>query len=152
MKLEVTAPRSFTGRVWKFEEEINTDLVIPNFAVLMPVEEQLRHCFSANRPGWVDEVRPGDAVAVSPTATALVAERARLVELPPDPVDLTVERVASVAAAVDVVLLDTAEVAGPDGDPVWTAARRRRVLRRFAARGFRPTFEAEDVFVLERRG
>ena len=99
-----------------------------------------------------DEVRPGDAVAVSPTATALVAERARLVELPPDPVDLTVERVASVAAAVDVVLLDTAEVAGPDGDPVWTAARRRRVLRRFAARGFRPTFEAEDVFVLERRG
>ncbi|MBX3286195.1 MAG: DUF2079 domain-containing protein [Actinobacteria bacterium] len=97
-----------------------------------------------------DAIGPDDAVAVSPTATALVAERARVVELPPDPVDLTVERVASVSRAVDAVLLDTAQAAGPDGDPVWTEQRRRRVLRRFAAGGLRPTFEAEDVFVLER--
>ena len=55
---------TFTGKVWKFEHDINTDLVIPNFAVLMPVEEQLQHCFSANRPGWVDEVQPGDALVV----------------------------------------------------------------------------------------
>ncbi len=52
----------FTGKVWKFGDDINTDLVIPNFAVLMPLEEQLQHCFSANRPGWVDEVRPGDVL------------------------------------------------------------------------------------------
>ena len=38
--------------------------MIPNFAVLMPVEEQLQHCFSANRPGWVDEVQPGDVLVV----------------------------------------------------------------------------------------
>jgi len=55
---------TFTGRVWKFEHDINTDLVIPNFAVLMPVEEQLQHCFSANRPGWVDEVQRGDVLVV----------------------------------------------------------------------------------------
>src|SRR5262245_8793574 len=54
----------FSGRVWKFEHDINTDLVIPNFAVLMSLEEQLPHCFSANRPGWVDEVRPGDVLVV----------------------------------------------------------------------------------------
>jgi 3-isopropylmalate/(R)-2-methylmalate dehydratase small subunit len=53
---------TFTGRVWKFGDDINTDLVIPNFAVLMPLEEQLQHCFSANRPGWVDEVQPGDVL------------------------------------------------------------------------------------------
>src|SRR3974390_3783286 len=53
---------TFTGRVWKFGDDINTDLVIPNFAVLMTLEEQLRHCFSANRPGWVDEVQPGDVI------------------------------------------------------------------------------------------
>src|SRR5262245_43424999 len=52
----------FSGRVWKFEHDINTDLVIPNFAVLMTVEEQLEHCFSANRPGWVQEVQPGDVL------------------------------------------------------------------------------------------
>jgi 3-isopropylmalate/(R)-2-methylmalate dehydratase small subunit len=55
---------TFSGRVWKFEHDINTDLVIPNFAVLMSVEEQLEHCFSANRPGWVDEVQPGDVMVV----------------------------------------------------------------------------------------
>ena len=55
---------TFSGKVWKFEHDINTDLVIPNFAVLMPVEDQLQHCFSANRPGWVDEVQPGDALVV----------------------------------------------------------------------------------------
>jgi len=55
---------TFSGKVWTFEHDINTDLVIPNFAVLMPVEEQLAHCFSANRPGWFDEVQPGDVLVV----------------------------------------------------------------------------------------
>jgi 3-isopropylmalate/(R)-2-methylmalate dehydratase small subunit len=53
---------TFTGKVWKFGDDINTDLVIPNFAVLMPLEEQLQHCFSANRPDWVKEVQPGDVL------------------------------------------------------------------------------------------
>ncbi len=51
-----------TGKVWKFGDDINTDLVIPNFAVLMTKEEQLEHVFSANRPGWKDEVQPGDVL------------------------------------------------------------------------------------------
>lgn len=55
---------TFTGKVWTFGHDINTDLAIPNFAVLMPVEEQLQHCFSANRPGWVDEVEAGDVMVV----------------------------------------------------------------------------------------
>jgi 3-isopropylmalate/(R)-2-methylmalate dehydratase small subunit len=54
--------KTFGGKVWKFGDDINTDLVIPNFAVLMPLEEQLQHCFSANRPGWVDEMEPGDVL------------------------------------------------------------------------------------------
>ena len=55
---------TFTGKVWVFDHDINTDLVIPNFAVLMTLEEQLEHCFSANRPGWVDEVAAGDVLVV----------------------------------------------------------------------------------------
>jgi 3-isopropylmalate/(R)-2-methylmalate dehydratase small subunit len=50
------------GRVWKFGDDINTDLVIPGFAIFMPADEQPRHCFSANRPGWVDEVAEGDVL------------------------------------------------------------------------------------------
>lgn len=55
-------PSVIKGKVWKFGHDINTDLVIPGFAVLLSREEQYRHCFSANRPGWVDEVRPGDVL------------------------------------------------------------------------------------------
>jgi 3-isopropylmalate/(R)-2-methylmalate dehydratase small subunit len=50
------------GRVWKFGHDINTDLVIPSFAIFMAADEQPRHCFSANRPGWVDEVQEGDVL------------------------------------------------------------------------------------------
>ena len=46
------------GKVWKFGSDINTDLVIPNFAIYLPRNEQPQHCFVANRPGWVDEVQP----------------------------------------------------------------------------------------------
>ena len=41
-----------TGKVWKFGHDINTDLVIPNFAVLMPVEEQLEHVL-LRQPPWL---------------------------------------------------------------------------------------------------
>jgi 3-isopropylmalate/(R)-2-methylmalate dehydratase small subunit len=50
------------GRVWKFGDDINTDLVIPGFAIYLSADEQPRHCFSANRPGWVDEVAEGDVL------------------------------------------------------------------------------------------
>ena len=53
---------TFKGRVWRFGDDINTDLVIPGFAIFLPRDEQPRHCFSANRPGWVNEVQPGDVL------------------------------------------------------------------------------------------
>jgi len=49
-----------TGRVWRFGDNINTDLMIPNHVLHASEEEQLKAVFSANRPGWVDEVRKGD--------------------------------------------------------------------------------------------
>jgi 3-isopropylmalate/(R)-2-methylmalate dehydratase small subunit len=53
---------TFRGRVWVFGDDINTDLVIPHFAQLMTAAEQAPFCFSANRPGWVDQVEPGDVL------------------------------------------------------------------------------------------
>lgn len=50
----------FEARVWKFGDNINTDLILPIQAFYLTAQEQTRHVFSANRPGWVDEVRPGD--------------------------------------------------------------------------------------------
>ena len=53
---------SFKGRVWKFGDDINTDLMVPAIAMTKPAEERLKYCFSANRPGWVDMVKEGDII------------------------------------------------------------------------------------------
>ena len=50
------------GRVWLFGDHVNTDLIFPNRAFRLPEPEQHRQVFSANRPGWVDKVRPGDLI------------------------------------------------------------------------------------------
>jgi 3-isopropylmalate/(R)-2-methylmalate dehydratase small subunit len=50
----------FEARVWKFGDNINTDLILPNAAFYLTPQEQLRYIFRANRPGWVDLVQPGD--------------------------------------------------------------------------------------------
>lgn len=50
------------GTAWVFGDDINTDLILPGAAFLLPVEEQIKYCFSANRPGWCDEVQPGDII------------------------------------------------------------------------------------------
>jgi 3-isopropylmalate/(R)-2-methylmalate dehydratase small subunit len=50
------------GRVWCFGDDIDTDLIQPMHAMLGPLERQPRHVFEANRPGWVDEVAPGDVI------------------------------------------------------------------------------------------
>jgi 3-isopropylmalate/(R)-2-methylmalate dehydratase small subunit len=48
------------GRVWKFGDNINTDLMMPNVAYEFPPQEQPKFVFSANRPGWSAQVTKGD--------------------------------------------------------------------------------------------
>jgi 3-isopropylmalate/(R)-2-methylmalate dehydratase small subunit len=49
------------GRVWLFaEDNLNTDLMMPQIVFGKPVDEQVRHVFATYRPGWVDQVQPGD--------------------------------------------------------------------------------------------
>jgi 3-isopropylmalate/(R)-2-methylmalate dehydratase small subunit len=50
----------FKARVWKFGDNINTDLILPNVAFYLTPQEQVKYIFRANRPGWVDLVQPGD--------------------------------------------------------------------------------------------
>jgi len=50
------------GRAWVFGDDINTDLILPGSAFLLSVEEQAKYCFSANRPGWSEQVGPGDLI------------------------------------------------------------------------------------------
>ncbi len=50
----------FKARVWKFGDNINTDLILPVQAFYLPAAEQPKYVFHANRPGWADQVAPGD--------------------------------------------------------------------------------------------
>lgn len=50
------------GKVWLFGDEMNTDLIYPQEAFRLPVEEGIKLAFSANRPGWSDMVSPGDII------------------------------------------------------------------------------------------
>ena len=95
-----------------------------------------------------DLVGPNAAVAVSPSSSALVAERADVIELPTDPADLTPFRLSQVARQVDVVFLDTSGVNPRTGDPRWTTAQVERTLERLRTQAFRVTFEAEGIYLL----
>jgi 3-isopropylmalate/(R)-2-methylmalate dehydratase small subunit len=50
------------GKVWVFGDDINTDLIAPTPYIYMPAKEQARHVFEASRPGWVDQIEPGDFI------------------------------------------------------------------------------------------
>jgi 3-isopropylmalate/(R)-2-methylmalate dehydratase small subunit len=50
----------FTARIWKVGDNINTDLILPNRAFYLGIEEQPAYVFSANRPGWSAQVPQGD--------------------------------------------------------------------------------------------
>ena len=53
---------SITGKVWVFGDNLNTDAMYPAFAMKMDPPEAARHIFYEVRPGWTDEVSPGDIV------------------------------------------------------------------------------------------
>lgn len=52
----------FTGKVWVFGDNLNTDDMYPGFALKMDPPEAARHVFYQVRPGWTDQVTPGDIV------------------------------------------------------------------------------------------
>ena len=51
-----------SAKVWTFGENINTDLILPGDMLFVTEEEQRWAVFRANRPGWVNQVQPGDII------------------------------------------------------------------------------------------
>ncbi len=52
----------FQGKVWVFGDNLNTDAMYPAFALKMEPTEAAKHIFYEVRPGWTDQVSPGDIV------------------------------------------------------------------------------------------
>jgi 3-isopropylmalate/(R)-2-methylmalate dehydratase small subunit len=48
------------GPVWRFGDDINTDLILPIPVIPLPVADRPQHMFRANRPGWAAQVQPGE--------------------------------------------------------------------------------------------
>ena len=52
-----------SGRVWCFGDDVDTDQMAP-WNTLTSVWEERREAIMAGRPGWVDQVTPGDILVV----------------------------------------------------------------------------------------
>lgn len=50
------------GRVWKFGDNIDTDVLAPGLYMKSPLSELARHCLEAVEPRFAAEVQPGDIV------------------------------------------------------------------------------------------
>ena len=50
------------GRVWKFGDNLDTDVLAPGQYMKFGIEEIARHCLETVRPEFVSRVRPGDVV------------------------------------------------------------------------------------------
>ncbi|GAA0998049.1 3-isopropylmalate dehydratase small subunit [Acrocarpospora macrocephala] len=56
------ARAQFTARTWVFGDNMDTDLMLPGPYLWRSPADRAKVVFSANRPGWVDEVKQGDAL------------------------------------------------------------------------------------------
>lgn len=53
----------FRGKVWKFGDNVDTDLIIPaRFLNVSDVEELAKNCFADIRAGFMDMITPGDII------------------------------------------------------------------------------------------
>ena len=51
-----------TGRVWKFGDDVNTDLLAPGIYMKLPLHELASHCLETLAPEFSTQVLPGDFV------------------------------------------------------------------------------------------
>ncbi len=50
------------GKVWKFGDEINTDIIIPSQYAALPADEYKKHIMEAIRPGFHSQIQKGDFI------------------------------------------------------------------------------------------
>ncbi len=50
------------GTAWKFGDNVDTDVIIPGKYLILPANEAAEHVMAGIRPGFADEVSPGDVI------------------------------------------------------------------------------------------
>jgi len=56
------SPSQHAGRVWRFGDNLNTDVLAPGQYMKFGIEEIARHCLEAVEPRFAKEVQAGDVV------------------------------------------------------------------------------------------
>jgi len=51
-----------SGRVWKFGDDVNTDVLAPGIYIKLPIDELASHCLEAVEPNFAGSVNEGDIV------------------------------------------------------------------------------------------
>lgn len=51
-----------TGRAWKFDHDISTDVLSPGQFAVDPLEVRMQHCLESVNPAFASEVQAGDIV------------------------------------------------------------------------------------------
>lgn len=105
-----------------------------------------------HREAMVGEVPAYAAIGVSPTATALVAKRAEVVELPTAPSDFDATRIDALAEQVDWLLLDTTPDDPVTLEPRWRPDDVSNVLDLLEEHDFERRASRGGVYVLVRGG
>lgn len=61
--MKVSKEWIFKSKVWKFEDDINTDYMMPGGTPRgIPYKERAMYCMRPNRPGWAEQVKPGELI------------------------------------------------------------------------------------------
>ncbi|MGN6696401.1 MAG: DUF2079 domain-containing protein [Aquihabitans sp.] len=95
-----------------------------------------------------DRIGPSGSVAVSPSSTALVADRAHVIELPLDAENLTDRLLEGRISQVRWILLDTNGTDPATRRAYWRTADLRRVLAVLGEQGYAVTYSAQGVYLL----
>jgi 3-isopropylmalate/(R)-2-methylmalate dehydratase small subunit len=54
---------TFSGKIWKLREDVDTDIIIPTqYVALETVEEMSKHAFEPLRPDLAGKIQPGDII------------------------------------------------------------------------------------------
>lgn len=95
-----------------------------------------------------DRIAATGVVAVSPSSTALVAERGQVIELPLDAANLTEERLQGRVSRARWILLDTTGTDPASRRPYWRSADPGRVVGVLEGEGFEVVYAAQGVYLL----
>lgn len=57
--------KSISGKIWKFGDDIDTDIIIPTQYLTLPVNEMINHAFEPLKLNLSEKIKPGDIIVAS---------------------------------------------------------------------------------------